>query len=189
MEEPTSDQSVTTEAPETPAETASSEQPILVWESDEFDQYDRDHRWYVVVGVIGAVLAVGAILQAVLMGHGLLDLLSGVLVAIVFLLATYVVLRHADDNPRRLTYSITKLGINVGDTFYPYNELKLFWVIYKPPVKTLSIQRVNRFKPLIKANLAELDPLAVKNALKQYLPEDPKREEDLLDKFGRFIRL
>lgn len=159
------------------ADAPASETPILVWEADEFAEYSRSRQWYLIVGVGGALLTIGMLV------------FQQWLAALVFALATYVVIQHADDKPRRMTYSITKLGVNIGDTFHPYNELKLFWVIYKPPVRTLTFQTVNRFKPLIKIDLADLDPLAVKNTLKEYLPEDTKREEDLLDKFSRFIRL
>lgn len=175
-------------APIPAAPLASTEQPILVWEAKEFNEYSRSQRWHAIVSAIGAVLVIGALVFAGL-SDSLRDIMSNVLVALVFGLALYVVLKHADDPPKELTYSISKLGINVGDTFYPYNELKLFWIIYKPPVKTLTFQTVNRFKPLIKVNLGEVDPIAVRTTLREYLPEDTKREEDMLDKFSRFIRL
>lgn len=157
--------------------TAGSEKPILVWEAQEFLEYDRDKRWYVIAGVIGALLVVAALL------------LRQWLAAVVFALATYVVIQRAGDKPRTFTYGISKLGIQVNQTFIPYNELRAFWVIYKPPVKTLTFQRVSKFKPLIKVHLADVDPLAVKNVLKTYLPEETKRDEDFLDKLGRLIRL
>lgn len=160
------------------AETSpSSEAPIMVWEADEFAEYSRSRQWYLIVGASGALMSVGMLI------------FQQWLAAVVFALATFVVIKHADDKPRKLTYSVTKLGIHAGDSFHPYNELRMFWVIYKPPVRTLTIQTVNRFKPLIKIDLANVDPLAIKNTLKQYLPEDTKREEDLLDKFSRFLRL
>lgn len=152
-------------------------QPILVWDAKEFAEYARGSRWYWLVGAVGVLAAIGMLF------------FRQWTAAAVFLLATYVVIQHADDKPRQLTYSITKLGVNVGDKFYPYNELKMFWLIYKPPVKTLTLQTINRFRPLVKIDLAELDPLAVRNALQEYLPEDTKHEEDFLDRFSRFIRL
>lgn len=161
----------------TSAAPDAGEQPILMWEAKEYAEYDRNKHWYIVVGVVGALLTVGALI------------LQQWLAAVVFALAAFVVIRHADDPPRTMNYAITKLGIQVGDNFRPYNELKLFWVIYKPPIKTLYVQSVNRFKPLIKIDLAEIDPLVIKNTLKQYLPEETKREEDFLEKFSRFIRL
>jgi hypothetical protein len=164
------------------------QQPILTWEAKEFAEYSRDRQWYLVVGIVGVALTLGALVLAVL-SDSVRDGLSTGLVALVFALATYVVIRHADDAPRTITYSINRLGVQVGDEFRPYNELKQFWLIYKPPVKTLHLQTVNRFKPIVRIDLADLDPLAVRNTLRTYLPEDTKREEDFLDKFSRMIRL
>ncbi len=176
-------------APEAPAAPLNTEQPIMVWEAKEYAEYDRNHRWYLAVGIIGAVLTVGMLLDAAFFSHGLRESLSSVLVAVVFALATYVVMKHADDPARTITYSITKLGVHVGGKFRPYNELKAFWIIYKPPVSTLYLQTVNRFHPLIKIDLGDVDPLAVKNVLKEYLPEEQKHEEDFIEKFSRMIRL
>lgn len=167
-----------TTAPQTEQDAAApSDRPILVWEAKEFTEYDRNKRWYLIVGIIGALLTV-----AMLVAQWWLP-------AVVFALATFVVIRHADDPARTMTYAITKLGLQIGDNFRPYNELKSYWIIYKPPIKTLYVQSTNRFKPLLKMDLAEIDPLAVKNALKDYLPEETKREEDFIEKFSRFIRL
>lgn len=153
------------------------EKPILVWEAKEFAEYSRDHKWYAVAGLIGGLVTVAALI------------LQQWLAAVVFVLATFVVIRHADDTPRTLTYSISKLGVHVGERFVPFNELKAYWIIYKPPVKTLHFQTTSRFKPLIKADLGDLDPLAVQEVLKDHLPEQSQQSEDFLDKFSRFIRL
>ncbi len=163
-------------------------EPILSWEAKEFAEYARDKRWYTLVLGGGILLTIGAVALA-LLSNTLRDGLSYGLVAAVFALGTYVVLKHADDTPRMLTYSISKLGITVGDTFHPYGELRQYWLIYKPPVRTLHIQRVNRYKPILRVDIADVDPLAIREALKNYLPEDTKRAEDFLDRFSRFIRL
>jgi hypothetical protein len=174
-----------TEVAQTPE---SGSEPILSWEAKEFAEYARDKRWYTVVLVAGIVLAFGAVVLA-LLSKSLRDGLSYGLVAVVFALGTYVVLKHADDAPRMLTYSISKLGVTVGNTFHPYGELRQYWLIYKPPVKTLHIQRINRYRPILRIDMADVDPLAIREALRPYLPEDTKRAEDFLDKFSRFIRL
>lgn len=160
-----------------PAPAQAAEQPILAWDAKEFTEYERNKRWYVLVAVAGALLTAGALY------------FQQWLVGAVFALATFVVIKHADDKPRTISYSISKLGIHVGDKFYPYNELKVYWLVYNPPVKTLTLQGISRFKPLIKIHLDNLDPLAVQGALKDYLAEQPKQSEDLIDRFSRMIRL
>jgi hypothetical protein len=156
---------------------SADEKPILVWEGQEFAEYSRNRKWYVLVGVIGGALTIGALV------------LRQWLTAPVFALATYVVLRHADDKPRTLTYQISRLGVTVGEKFHPFSELKTYWVVYNPPARTVTFQSTKRFKPLLKLNLEDVDPEAVRATLKPYLPETPKQSEDFLDKFSRFIRL
>lgn len=160
-------------APKRPAD----EKPILAWEAKEFAEYDRNKRWYVLVGLVGVALVAGTLL------------FKQWLAAVVFALATYVVLRHAGDAPRTVTYAISRLGVFVGEKFHPYSELRTYWLVYNPPAKSLTFQSASRFKPLIKMHLADVDPDAVRNALKPYLPELPKQGEDFIDKFARFIRL
>ncbi len=60
---------------------ASTEQPILLWEGKEFNEYNRSQRWHAVVSAIGAVLVIGALIFAGL-SHSLRDIMSNVLVAI-----------------------------------------------------------------------------------------------------------
>lgn len=167
----------TQSAAERPAKAAAGEKPILAWQGREFLEYNRNRKWYVLVGVVGALLTVGALV------------LQQWLTAPVFALATYVVLRHADDTPRTLDYQISRLGVTVGHKFHPFSELKTFWIVYNPPAKTITFQSTGRLKPLIKLYLEDVDPEAVRETLRPYLPETPKQSEDFLDKFSRFIRL
>lgn len=164
----------------TPAEKSAkpaSDKPILVWQGKEFQEYNRNRKWYLLVGVIGVLLTVGALV------------LQQWLTAPVFALATFVVLRHADDKPRTITYQMSRLGVTVGEKFTPYSELKTYWIVYNPPAKTVTFQSTGRFKPLIKLELGEMDPEVIRETLKPFLPETPKQSEDFLDKFSRFIRL
>ena len=170
-----STQPATTKSPRPAA--AASEKPILAWQGQEFPEYSRNRKWYVLVGVIGVLLTVGALI------------LQQWLTAPVFALATYVVLRHADDKPRTLTYQISRLGVTVGGKFHPFGELKTYWIVYNPPAKTVTFQSTGRLKPLVKLHLEDVDPEAVREALKPYLAETPKQSEDFIDKFSRFIRL
>lgn len=163
--------------PAKPSAATDSRKPLLSWESKEFTEYERSKKWHFIVTVLGIVLTAGALV------------LQEWTAAAVFALATLVVLTWADRKPRTFTFSISKLGIGVGETFYPYNELRSFWVYYKPPVQRLYVQPTNRFKQLIKADLHDVDPLQVQDLLKEHLPQETKGTEELADKFSRWIRL
>ncbi|MEX1112837.1 MAG: hypothetical protein WD603_02040 [Patescibacteria group bacterium] len=175
--QPAPTQQAPEETKDAPTTQADAERPLLAWQTREFQEFDRNRRWYVIALVFGAALVAGALV------------LQQWLAAAVFALATYVVVRHADDKPRLLSVAISKIGVEIGGTFHPYSELKTFWIIYKPPVKTLTLQSTSRFRPLIKVNLEDVDPLAVQDTLKDHLPEQQKQTEDFIDKFSRWIRL
>lgn len=156
---------------------AAPEAPILSWEAEEFVQYDRGSRWYTIAGLTGGALVV------------MMIFLQQWIAVLLFTLATYVVMKHAEDTPRTLTNSVSTLGIYLDEDFLPYQELKAYWIVYKPPIRSLTIQTTGRFKPVRKVNLGDVDPEVVRQALRPYLPERPKQGEDFLDRFSRFIRL
>lgn len=161
--------------------------PILMWEAAEFVEYERSKRWYTLAIVCGLGLAILATVVSSLFVNA--SIFSQVLVGAVFVLATFVVIKHADDKPRQVTYSITELGINTRNKFLPFNQLKTFWMTYNPPTKILTLQSTSRFKPLTKIRLGDVDPLAIRDALKDYLPEQAHQDEDFLEKLSRIIRL
>ena len=175
MAEKTSTQASSRTAPQTTGRAP--EAPILSWEAQEFVQYERGSRWYTTAGLTGGLLVVAMVF------------LQQWIAVAVFALATFVVMKHAEDTPRTLTHSISTLGIYLDDDFIPYQELKAYWIVYKPPLRSLTLQTTGRFKPVRKANLGEVDPGTIRDALRPYLPERPKQGEDFLDRFSRFIRL
>ena len=88
-----------------------------------------------------------------------------------------------------MEYVITTMGIQVGERFYPYSQLKAFWVIYQPPVRTLNLQLTKRLSPQVVIQLGETDPVSVKSALSKRLPEETKRaSEDPIDRLARLVR-
>lgn len=168
-------QTATSNVPQTGG--AAQDAPILSWEAKEFVEYERGSRWYTVAGLIGGLLVVAMIF------------LQQWIAVAVFALATFVVMKHAEDTPRTLTYTIGTLGIHMSEDFVPYGDLRAYWLIYNPPLRSLTLQTTGRFKPLRKLPLGEVDPEAVRRALKPYLAERPKQGEDFLDRFSRLIRL
>ena len=144
----------------TPTQPATDEKPIIAWEALEFTEYERNKGWYVLVAIAGVLLTIGALL------------LQQWLTAVVFVLGTYVVMRHANDKPRTFHYSIGRHGVQAADKYIPFNDLKSYWIVYNPPTRNLTLQRTGRFKPLIKIHLGEVDPDAVHTALKEHLPEN-----------------
>jgi hypothetical protein len=157
---------------------AVSNQPakaILSWKASEFVEYKRSTVWYVLIVLGGLLLVAGSLL------------FKQWLMAGVFAMTTIVVLSFANAKPRKTVATISTKGIQVGGDFHVFSKLKTYWM-YGPP-NTLVFQPTGRFKPLVRIHLEKTDPQAVRNALKPYLSETPKRGADLADKFSHLIRL
>ncbi len=110
-----------------------------------------------------------------------------VLLLLLFVLVFHLVWRQ----PHSVRCEISEDGVSVGATFYPYRELKRFWILYQPPeVKTLYLEFANLFKPRLPLSLMDQNPVAIRHALLDYLPEDLHRDEEpVLDQISRMLKL
>ena len=93
--------------------------------------------------------------------------------------------------PAQLMVSIFEDGIQAGENFYAYRDLKSFWIIYEPPeVKTLYFDFKSAWRPRLPVPLAEENPVEVRRFLLKYLEEDLSREsEPTSDALSRLLRL
>jgi hypothetical protein len=151
-------------------------EPLLRWQAPEFLFFEKDRKWFLLaalagVGVLGVALFFRQWIAA------LLVLATGA-----------VVYQHAGRAPREMEYVITKLGVQVGEKLYPYNQLKSFWLIYEPPVRTLNLQMTRRLAPQVVIQLGDTDPVSVKSVLSKHIPEEPRRGEDWIDRLARLVR-
>jgi len=66
-----------------------------------------------------------------------------------------------------LLHQLTGTGIALGDTVYPYKEIKKFWIIYNPPhVKILNIENHSLPQPPSQHPNGHEDPGELKSFLK-----------------------
>ncbi|MDO8559793.1 MAG: hypothetical protein Q7S23_02015 [bacterium] len=152
---------------------------IVQWQCDDGTQQPRSHRWYVIAGVVAVLL----IAYGVWMGD---FLFSGLLVLFGL---TYGLMRRQPS--KTMSFAITDNGVAAGRTFYSYQELKRFWIIYQPPeVKNLYLEFRNPFKPYLPLPLGSQNPVTARHALLDYLSEDLRREDEpVLDQISRLLKL
>lgn len=110
-----------------------------------------------------------------------------VLLLVLFALTFYLVGRH----PQAVRCTVSVDGVTVGRTFYPYGELKCFWIIYQPPeVKTLYLEFTNLLKPRLPIPLEDQNPVSIRHYLMDYIPEDlNQQEEPVWDQISRILKL
>ena len=152
---------------------------LAAWEYPEYIQYARGWMWYMIAGLITALLLVYSYFS-----DNRLFMIIIVLVAVVFVIAN-------SRRPETISFAITEGGIIIKDKFISYSDITNFWIIYQPPsVKTLYIEPSSIFSPRIQIHLENQSPSAIRELLLQYLTEDLKKEEEpSSESWGRLLKL
>ena len=159
-------------------ESTGHDRILARWEFPAVPPHRRGRRWYLAVGAAGAVMAA----YGVWTGNYVFVLLLAL-----FALTFHLVWRQ----PHSVRCEIRQDGVAVGATFYPYRELKRFWILYQPPeVKTLYLEFANPLKPRLPIALEAQNPVEIRHLLMDYLPEDLTHEEEpIWDQMSRIFKL
>ncbi len=148
---------------------------LFEWDIVEYRRYRRGVWWYIFL----ILLSVGLVI------FGLFT--QNFLFSFIVILFGIILFLQAHQEPLKLPFAITDLGIVLGNRFYGYAEFESFYIIYQPPhVKTLYIATKNLIRPVLRIPLEDMDPLDIRHVLKEFLDEDlTKDEEPFTDAFVR----
>ena len=114
---------------------------------------------------------------------------GSILTALTFFALAVVTSMHFWREAREEKYEIHPHGVMVGDSFHHYHDLDSFWIHYHPEgFHELSLCTGRFLNHYIKVPLKDQDPLEIRAALMQYLPEK-KHEEGLEDFLRRRLGL
>jgi len=149
---------------------------LYSWDAPEFLYHEKSLLWHVVVYSI------------LLLFVGLMFLLKQWVAIPVFLLIAILIYQYAEVKPKNVAIAITNLGVIVGDKFYPFSEIKSFWVLYNPPIKQVSFELTKRFSPVISVSAEGVDLGIIKDIISSHVVEDDTRTEDFMDRIIRYIR-
>jgi hypothetical protein len=137
------------------------------WTVQEYEPHDRGSSWYAIMGTIAGLL----VLFGMFTGNFLF--------ALVVVLASIILFVQGKQDPLKVSFAITALGVIVGNRFYPYSELYSFYIIYNPPeVKMLYVETKGLTRPLLRIPLGENNPIEVRSTMRKYLEEDIDQEEE-----------
>ncbi|HBD05443.1 TPA: hypothetical protein DCZ32_03215 [Candidatus Uhrbacteria bacterium] len=153
--------------------------PILSWEVDEYRKHERSTAWFVISGIIGAILLVISIVTA------------NYLFALIILMVGLLTFISSFKNPERVDVSITTTGVVIGGDFYQYKELRDFSIVYEPPeIKLLYVDFKSNLHPTVSIPLEEIDPNKAREALLPYVIENLERDkESLTDMMSRLYKI
>lgn len=145
------------------------------WSVEEYESHARGARWYLCM-VGGGLL---------LIGYGLFS--GNFLFSLVIVLFSIILYLQSHQQAQKIRFRISEQGIAIGPRLYTYSELDSFYVVYKPPfIKTLYLETKSSFRPLIRVNLKDTNPVDVRLTLLEFLPEDVEKEEEpLSDQMAR----
>ena len=147
----------------------------ITWEAVEHIFHPRSATWYTIIVILTIALIAAAIWMR-----------NWWLIAIVVLGLVALATSKAN-KPTKIPYKISRAGIAIADRHYPFNALKFFWIIYRPPNKSVYFEQARYFAPHLVIRLGSEDPAKVRRILLQHLPESTGRGEDMFDRVSRWL--
>ncbi len=153
------------------------ESVVAYWQGPEYEVLPKSKRWY----FISVAFIIGMVLFSVWTNSHIVAILFLVIGAVGFL---YIIMP-----PRVLDYAITEDGFVVGDQLYYYDEIESFWIFYEPPhTRIISLNVEGHLFPYVHVPLHELDPVDVREALLEYMPEK-RQERTFVDTMERLLKI
>lgn len=147
----------------------------IQWAAPEFEKQLKTTAWFLTVGIFALFFFTIAFLM------------ESLIFAVLIVIAIFTVFVYAVKEPPIITFKINGEGIMIGEKLYPYEDIDSFWIFYTPPSpKELSVKSKKTLSLMIKIPLAEQDPIAIRQALIKFIPEE-KQEESLADIIARGI--
>lgn len=169
---------------ELPAETAapiqaspmSDDPERITWTASEFVEHDKSFDWYLALGVVAVVVAVG--LYALF--HD--KITSGAILFVALVLGYY-----ARRKPRTLDYALDSHGVTIGAKYLPYDMFRSFAVMDEGVFSSIAFLPLKRFGLLTTVYYDPQDEERILDLINQHLPLEP-REHDPVDRFMKRIR-
>ncbi|MBU0531445.1 hypothetical protein KJ910_03045 [Patescibacteria group bacterium] len=152
---------------------------LISWEVDEYEKHTRGPVWFTFATIAGVALIVYALFT------------QNFLFAVIILMFGVIYFLSGMRVPSRIEVAITDNGVMLGETFFPYRDMKTFAIVYEPPViKNLYIDLKSRWRPLLSIPLENVNPVEVRDLLLPFAIENLEHtEESLTDLVSRLYKL
>lgn len=149
---------------------------MMSWKTLEFEMFDRDKKWYMMIlGILILIVAYAIFTNSLIM-------------AVTFILIGVVGYIYINKEPRELDFMITKEGVVAGKEIYPFENLKSFWIFYEPEIRVISIHTESYLNPYLHIPLGDQDPKKAREILSKFIAEE-KHAPGMLEVLDRFLRL
>jgi hypothetical protein len=164
------------DAPNEETISAYSKDVLFHWQAPEFEVFERDQKWFLIISLI---------LSAII-GYAIYT--NSLIMAITFILIGVVGYLHINRTPRVLDFRIAPEGIIAGEKeLYPFENIKSFWIFYElDNKKVVSLHMESYLIPFIHIPIDDQDPVVIREILLRYIPEI-KQEPSAVDSLERFL--
>jgi asparagine N-glycosylation enzyme membrane subunit Stt3 len=162
-----------------PEEDKNHGKTLTSWHFPDFIPYKRSRNWYIVAGLIGLGLIIWAFVTI------------NYLFAVIIIMFAVILFFQNRIRPKQILFEITEDGLTAGESFFEWNSIKNFWIVYHPPeVKKLFFDFKSTFRPALGIQLFDQNPLKIREILKKYIDEDIEREDEpTSDAINRLFKL
>lgn len=153
------------------------EEEAVNWQATEYIHQEKGAQWFVIFGIVLAVMLVVAIF-----------LMRSPTFAVLLVVVAVTIVVFAKRPPRILSYSLSNKGLHIGDTLHNFANFKSFGVIHDGAEYSVMLIPTKRFQPGVSVYFPEESGEAIVDMLGSRLPmQDLKL--DPIDKLTRFLRL
>lgn len=154
------------------------EKILLSWDAPEYIKHAKGKLWFLLSGIV----VIFFVLYAIWTSSWTMA------VAFIALAGVYSITHHKE--PGRIRVNVDDFGITVAGKKIPYNQIKTFWIISKPPiVNVLKLLLTEKFMGEMTIQLDGQDPGEVRKILIRHIPEFEGRGESFVDFIIRSFKL
>jgi hypothetical protein len=147
---------------------------LFAWRASEHTHRPKSARWFIVLAAAISILVGWFLFTFNFIGALTVALVGGLLYWI------------AQKKPALVRYRIMVDGVAIGTILYHYRDLQAFNIVYEPnETRTVILRSKRRFTPLLHLEIGETDPVAIRDILLEFLPEDQNLQEPLVDILAR----
>jgi hypothetical protein len=150
-------------------------QEKISWQIEEYEHKERQPDWYWALGII----AVSGIVISIIYANYLF--------AIFIAIAAGVLYMYSFRHPGIIDIEINKKGVQVKDEFFPYAQIKSFWVEILPEEKRLLLHTKRLMMPIVVFKIADGLEEDVKHMLRIHSKEEEMKEpatQRIMDHLG-----
>lgn len=156
--------------------TEKTSSKIISWQAPEFIEYKKNTGWYVILIVVGIVLAIAFYFMA------------NYLAIVVVALAVMVIIITGKQKAKQRFYKLSSEGLKINEKFYPMNEFKSFFISYVGDTANLHLEKTKKFSPTVNTFLVGVNENEVIDFIKSCLPENTKISTTASDLFSNWFK-